>query len=88
MCRYPESSINPKHPFPQRYPKIKSSAHVKWLNCFLDLMTEFKLMKGFYEEDAALYSLGSRAAELLGTQIKAGEFVAGCKGELLNPLRD
>lgn len=48
MCRYPESSINPKHPFPQRYPKINSSAHVKWLNCFLNLMTEFKFMNGFF----------------------------------------
>lgn len=56
MCRYPESSINPKHLFPQRYPKIKSSAHVKGLNCFLDLTTEFKLMKDFYETDAGLYS--------------------------------
>lgn len=27
-------------------------------------MTEFKLMKGFYEKDVALYSPGSRAAEL------------------------
>lgn len=48
MCRYPESSINPKHPFPQRYPKINSSAHVKWLNCFLNLMTEFKFMNVFF----------------------------------------
>lgn len=48
MCRYPESSINPKHPFPQRYPKINSSAHVKWLNCFLNLMTEFKFMNIFF----------------------------------------
>lgn len=63
MCRYPESSINLKHSFPQRYPKIKSSAHVKWLNFFLDLMTEFNFMKGFYEDDAELYSLGSWAAE-------------------------
>lgn len=63
MCRYPESSINPKHPFPQRYPKIKSSAHVKWLNYFPDLMTEFKFIKGFYEADAELYSPGSWATE-------------------------
>jgi hypothetical protein len=63
MCRYPESSINPKHPFPQRYPKIKSLAHVKWLKCSLDLMTEFKFMEDFYEVDAEFPSLGSWATE-------------------------
>lgn len=64
MCRYPESSINPKHPFPQRYPKINSSAHVKWLNCFLNLMTEFKFMKKkIYEADAKHHFPGSWAAE-------------------------
>ena len=51
-------------------------------------MTEFKFMKSFYEEDAELYSLGSWAAKKTGAQIKAGEFVAGQKEELLNSLRD
>lgn len=62
LCRYPESSINPKHPFPQRCPKIKSSARVNWLNCFLDWMTEFKFMKGFCEEVTELYAPSSQAA--------------------------
>ena len=63
MCRYPESPINPKHPFPQRYPKINSSAHVKQLNCFLNLMTEFKFIKFFFHEADAEHFSGSWAAE-------------------------